>query len=161
MNWQKVLEDTGLRNLPYKVELSSNGQVILTQRKILQSFLSAQISVLLNKQKMHGVCFTSCAISTRKGTRVADVAWASDKVVLKIFDQLEAVVVPEICVEVLSKSNSDFKISEKRKLYFERGANEVWTCDEHGTMRFFGSNGKIEKSLMFSDFPMKVEIPER
>ena len=35
---------------------------------------------------------------------------------------------PEICIEVLSLSNSPAEMNEKRDLYFEAGAHEVWIC---------------------------------
>ena len=43
---------------------------------------------------------------------------------------------PEICVEVLSPSNSEPEMNEKRALYFEAGAHEVWICDLDGKMEF-------------------------
>jgi Uma2 family endonuclease len=43
---------------------------------------------------------------------------------------------PEICVEVLSVSNTPAEIAEKIALYFEAGAQEVWTCDLGGTLEF-------------------------
>jgi Uma2 family endonuclease len=43
---------------------------------------------------------------------------------------------PEICVEVLSISNTPAEIAEKIALYFEAGAQEVWTCDQDGTLEF-------------------------
>ena len=39
---------------------------------------------------------------------------------------------PEICVEVLSPSNSKPEMEEKRALYFEAGAQEVWICGLDG-----------------------------
>jgi hypothetical protein len=42
----------------------------------------------------------------------------------------------EICVEVLSVSNPPAEIVEKIALYFEAGAQEVWTCDQDGALEF-------------------------
>jgi Uma2 family endonuclease len=44
---------------------------------------------------------------------------------------------PEICVEVLSPSNSKPEMEEKRALYFEAGAQEVWICGLDGKMEFY------------------------
>jgi hypothetical protein len=33
---------------------------------------------------------------------------------------------PEICIEILFRSNSAAEIAEKRLLYFDAGAGEVW-----------------------------------
>jgi hypothetical protein len=43
---------------------------------------------------------------------------------------------PEMCVEVLSHSNSPEEIEEKRRLYAERGCREFWNCSEAGQMTF-------------------------
>ena len=161
MNWQEVVANENLRNLPFKIELNEHGEVIMNPFKIKHSFFQNEIGHLLRTMRKDGFALTECAIKTSKGTRCADVAWASLDIFLNIFGQTEADIAPEVCVEVLSMSNSDFEIREKRALYFERGANEVWTCDEYGTIRFFDSNGKIEKSKMFPDFPQKVEIPKK
>ncbi len=161
MNWQEVVANENLRNLPFKIELNEQGEVIMNPVKIKHSFFQSRISNLMQNMRQDGMTMVECAIKTNKGTKCADVAWASLDIFLEIFAQTEADIAPEVCVEVLSMSNSDFEIREKRALYFERGANEVWTCDEYGTIRFFDSNGKIEKSKMFPDFPQKVEIPKK
>jgi Uma2 family endonuclease len=43
----------------------------------------------------------------------------------------------EICVEVLSSSNSQPEMEEKMALYFEAGAHEVWLCGLDGKMEFY------------------------
>lgn len=161
MDWQQVVERQELKDLPFKIELNEHGEIVMNPVKVKHSFFQSRISHLMQGMRQDGMTMVECAIKTSKGTKCADVAWASLDVFLEIFAETEAKIAPEVCVEVLSMSNSDFEISEKRKLYFERGANEVWTCDEYGTMRFFDSNGKIEKSVMFPEFPVKVEIPKR
>jgi Uma2 family endonuclease len=70
----------------------------------------------------------------------------------------EADVAPEVCVEVLSMSNSEYEMEVKRKLYFEQGAEEFWICDDYGNVSFYNSKRKLKKSKMFPEFPKKVEI---
>jgi Uma2 family endonuclease len=54
---------------------------------------------------------------------------------------------PELCVEVLSESNSSREIDEKRAAYFAAGAHEVWIVDPQGeTIAVFGANGPRERS---------------
>jgi Uma2 family endonuclease len=90
-----------------------------------------------------GKTLPECAIKTSKGTKVADVAWATTNTVRKIRDEVECSIAPEICVEVLSSSNTEDEMKEKMDLYFEKGACEVWIC-ENGVMRFYGANGKLK-----------------
>lgn len=43
-------------------------------------------------------------------------------------------VAPEIWVEVLSPSNTQEEIDERKHLYFQAGAEEVWLCDLRGRL---------------------------
>ena len=54
-------------------------------------------------------------------------------------------------------SNSRREMNAKKKLYFEQGALEVWLCDEYGKMTFYDSEGQLERSKLFPDFPLRVE----
>ena len=116
---------------------------------------------MLDKQNPFGVTLTSCAIRTRRGTKCADIAWASAELFAQIENKAEAHIAPEVCVEVLSMSNSEKEMRQKRKLYFEQGAREVWICDEYGALRFFDESGEMERSKMFADFPKSVSLTAR
>ena len=78
----------------------------------------------------------------------------------KLGNQVCFPTAPEICVEVLSPSNTEAEIQEKRALYFDAGAAEVWICDESGTMSFFGlHNSKAMKaSQLCPKFPKRVVL---
>ena len=54
---------------------------------------------------------------------------------------------PEICIEVMSPSNSKEEMSEKIKLYLEKGACEVWLCGKNSDISYYGINGQITHSL--------------
>jgi Uma2 family endonuclease len=47
---------------------------------------------------------------------------------------------------------------EKRALYFEAGAKEVWLCDENGEMSFFNVQQQLEQSQLVPAFPLKINI---
>jgi Uma2 family endonuclease len=156
MNWAEVVAHPSLQDLPFKIELNEYGQVVMNPVKINHSFYQGRIGNLLQNMREDGVILMECAIWTRKGTKCADVAWASVKLFEKIQEKTETQIAPEVCVEVTSMSNSTKEMKEKRKLYFEQGAKEVWICDEYGNIRFYNSNGEVERSEMFTDFPSKV-----
>ncbi len=158
MNWQEVVESPYLQNLPFKIETNEFGEIIMNPVKIGHSIYQGEISSVMKNMRPEGVVMVECAIKTRKGTKVADVAWASMTVIDQIEKETDASVAPEICVEVLSMSNSDKEIVGKRRLYFKRGAVEVWTCDSYGEMRFFDAGGKLEQSKMFPEFPKQIKI---
>ena len=155
MNWKEVTENPNLRDLPFKIELNEWGQIVMTEKNNQTSFLKSEIAKTFKERGMTGI---SCPIWTKKGTKVADVAWFSDVLWKTQKGKTEATVAPEICVEVLSMSNSAYEMEVKRKLYFEQGAKEFWICDEYGNISFYNSKRKFAKSKMFPEFPSKVEI---
>jgi Uma2 family endonuclease len=67
---------------------------------------------------------------------------------------------PEICVEILSPSNTAREIDEKIALYFEAGACEVWICERDGTLKFhFSSPPEIrESSELCPQFPPLISF---
>ncbi len=107
-----------------------------------------------------GRVLTECPISTADGVKAADVAWASPALVHELGRQVCFPRAPEICVEVISPSNTEGEIQEKMALYFDAGAKEVWTCAESGVMSFFGGRGErsMRASKICPQFPKRVEL---
>ncbi len=158
MDWAEVVNHPSLRDLPFKIETNEFGEIIMNPVKIGHSIFQGEISSLMKSMRPEGIAVVECAIRTSKGTKVADAAWASMEVIEKIKDETDASIAPEVCVEVVSMSNTKLEMKEKRQLYFEKGANEVWICNEYGEIRFFDDSGEIEQSKMFPDFPKKISI---
>jgi len=158
MNWQKVATDPNLQNLPYKIETNEQGQIIMTPGKTKHGALQSKIAALLLQRMPTGVVVTECAIHTAGGTKVADSAWFSDARWPQVAEEYEASVAAEICVEVLSPSNSTEEMERKRNLYFAAGAEEVWICTEDGTIRFYDETGELADSARAPNFPTKVTV---
>ncbi|MEP6925704.1 MAG: Uma2 family endonuclease [Pyrinomonadaceae bacterium] len=97
-------------------------------------------------------------MQTDKGVKVADVAWCSSNFLAKNGYETPYQESPEICVEIVSRSNSKREMNEKRKLYFERGAQEVWLCYENGKVEFYNRKKAIEQSALFQNFPKQIEV---
>ncbi|BAP56750.1 hypothetical protein THII_2453 [Thioploca ingrica] len=158
MNWQEVCEHPELQNLPFKIELNANGQILMSPVKVLHSLYQGRIEYLLRSLLPLGEALPECAIKTSQGTKVADVAWVSAKRLAIIKYETECSIAPEICIEVCSRSNTDEEMTEKRTLYFERGAQEVWICDQNGQMSFYNPQGQLVQSKLVPKFPNKIEI---
>ncbi len=158
MNWQQICEDPNLQNLPYKIELNERGQILMSPAKLNHARLQGKIIKILNQLMKEGETFPECAIFTRKGTKVADVVWCSPELCQKINEEIETSVAPEICVEVISPTNTATEMDEKRILYFEQGAQEVWMCDELGNITFFHQENQMSDSLIVPNFPGKIKI---
>ncbi|WP_295405622.1 Uma2 family endonuclease [uncultured Thiocystis sp.] len=155
MQWQDVCEHPNLQNLPFKIELNERGQILMSPVKVYHSAFQGRIVRLLPD---NGVVLAECAIKTSKGTKVADVAWASRQRFKLIQHETECSIAPEICIEVASASNTDGEMQEKRLLYIESGALEFWVCNEPGNMTFFDAHGALIHSSLVPDFPKTFEI---
>ena len=142
MNWQEVIAHPSLQDLPFKIELNERGQIIMTPVKVRHSAFQGKIGQLLSMFLSGGMILPECAIATRKGTKVADVAWVS----------------AEICVDVISESNTAEEMKEKKEIYFESGAQEVWICTNNGTMSFFNPTAELKRSTLAPNFPNQITL---
>jgi Uma2 family endonuclease len=158
MNWQEVVSDKNLSDLPFKIELNERGEIIMNAVKLNHSAYQIEIALLMKSIRQDGKILAECAIWTKKGTKSADVAWFTSLSWKKVKGKTESPFAPEVCVEVLSISNTEDEMKEKRKLYFEQGAKEVWICDEYGNVSFYSSKRKLKQSILFPNFPTKIEI---
>jgi len=156
MNWQEVCEHPSLQDLPFKIELYERGEIVMAPVKVVHSAYQGEIDFLLRSQRQGGKILAEGAIKTAKGAKVADVAWVSGERFLRIKDETECSIAPEACVEVFSLSNTNDEIAEKRKLYFDQGAQEVWIC--HGDLHFYDVEGRREQPVLFPHFPLHIEI---
>ena len=141
MSWQEVCDNPKLQNLPFKIELNNQGQILMIPVKVYYSLFQGKIRGLLYSNLTGGDVLVECAISAKKGTKVADVAWASKERLKVIRNEVECSIAPEICIEIMSSANTKKEMINKRKLYFTNGATEVWVCDENGTFEFFTKTG--------------------
>jgi Uma2 family endonuclease len=157
LNWQQACEATYLRDLPCKIELTPQGQILMSPVKIYHSALQGKIAALLYLHlEQQGQVLSACAIQTRLGIKVADVAWVSASRFAEIKTQTACSVAPEICVEVLSDSNTEAEMQQKRQLYFAQGAQEVWICDETGHIAFYSETACLSHSQRLPSFPVHL-----
>jgi Uma2 family endonuclease len=66
---------------------------------------------------------------------------------------------PEICVEILSPSNTAAEVDQKRAVYFDAGAAEVWIWNLDGSISFFVAPGQHQTSasVRCPAFPDRVD----
>lgn len=159
--WQRVLDDPALRNLPYKVETNERGQIILSPRKLRHSFSKTRITDLIGDHAgQPGEPAVAFPIETATGVKVPDVVRISEERLGALPEDAEASpFAPDICVEVLSSANTDAEMEEKRRLYFDHGAREVWLCDTAGRMTFYvaGSEQPVKRSVFMPAFPVTIK----
>jgi len=156
MEWSDVLEDASLRDLPYKIELNEHGTIMMTPTSNRHGRLQGRLSKRLMDMQTEGDAMVECSIDTPKGVKVADVAWFSDAFLAKHRETTPYPEAPELCIEVVSPSNSRGELEEKTQLYLRSGAKEVWLCSELGHVEFVGAAGPLDASQLFPEFPTRI-----
>jgi Uma2 family endonuclease len=159
--WDELCADPLLADIDGKIETDRFGQVIMNfPAEFSHGGKQFEIGSALQKFLPGGKVTVECPISTSEGVKVADAAWISAKRLAKIGGRTALAAAPEICVEVLSPSNTRNEIEEKRRLYFEAGAREVWICERDGRMRFFTKAAPARAaaaSALCPQMPSRVE----
>tara|TARA_Y100001934_G_scaffold283092_1_gene400464 strand:- start:3919 stop:4437 length:519 start_codon:yes stop_codon:yes gene_type:complete len=156
VNWQEVCENPDLKDLQYRIELNGMGQIVMGPASNEHSFRQSRLIRHLLRLLDDGEVLPECSIDTSDGTKVADVVWFSKEFHARWGLATPYPEAPEICIEVLSPSNSEDEMRQKRALYFERGAKEVWICKEDNTVEFFASEGPVSASVLVPEFPNSI-----
>lgn len=159
MTWTEICQDPHLAALPNRIESDRWGRIVLSPPpRSRHGEYQLEIGGLLRELLRHGRALTECPIQTSEGVKAADVAWASqERRRAKPTDPL-FLVAPEICVEVQSPSDLEPELMERKRLFFERGALEFWTCDLQGTMTFHDPSGVIPQSQLCPAFPRQITL---
>ncbi len=151
MEWQQVIENPFLQDLPFKIELNKWGKILMSPASNNHGNLQYEVAKRLDNSKRSGKLIIECSIKTSEGVKVADVAWASDGFIEKYGFKTPYDVAPEICVEVVSPSNSAGEMKEKIQLYLNQGAKEVWLCSSEGKISYYSHDGKMDESNEISE----------
>ncbi len=155
--WEELLVDPMVADLPFRIETNAHGQILINPPPSGEhSYRQATILLTLSKL-LAGQPLVECPVSTIDGVRAADVGWYSIERYDEVRHQQAFEKAPEICVEVLSPSNTT---GQKKQLYFEAGALEVWFCRTNSMMEFFSKEQPddfVHRSSVCPDFPKKID----
>ena len=156
--WDEVLADPELRKIEGRVETDRHGRIIMSPPPAPRHGRHQGNIIHLLKQLLpQGETIPECPVSTTDGVRAADVAWVSMDRWRELGNRACFTKAPEICVEVISPSNTDEEIEEKMALDFDAGAQEVWVCGIFGKMSYFAVGSKaLERSELCPNFPAEV-----
>jgi Uma2 family endonuclease len=157
--WAEIVSDPRLAKLPDRIETDRHGHILMTPPPgFIHSDRQGHIMTLLIQLLPGGRTRPECPISTADGVKAIDVAWlGSDRTEFRE-RPLILTSAPEICIEVFSPSNTQREIDEKRALYFDAGATEVWICNLDGSMSFFvGPDHQVPSSSLCPEFPHVIQ----
>ena len=158
ITWEELCADPSLHDLPYRIELNGLNQIVMSPLYYRHGRYQSRIMSLLTRLLPSGEASVEAAISTSDNMKVPDVVWAPHDFARKRSDAYALPVAPDLCVEVLSRTNSKAEIDFKRQLYFEAGAREVWLCGLQGEMEFYTPTGLTERSALCPEFPLRIEL---
>jgi Uma2 family endonuclease len=147
LRWAELCNDPSLHDLPFKIELNGYGVMEMSPANTRHARYQAAITGELMRQLPHGTVLTECGIATaEEGVRVPDVAWASPEFIKSHGDATPLPQAPEICVEVLSPSNTKEEMAMKTRTYLTAGALEVWIVAVSGSIQVHNAEGPQAKS---------------
>lgn len=159
--WSELCADPLWLDYEGKIETDRYGQIIMNPpADPAHGGRQADLTLLLARFAPTSRIVVECPFSTDEGVKVPDVVWVSKKRLASIDGKSAFTAAPEICIEVLSASNTRNEIQEKRRLYFEAGASEVWLCERDGHLRFFlktSPSRAARKSALCPEMPGKLD----
>jgi Uma2 family endonuclease len=156
--WEQVLADPTLATLSYRIETDQHGHILMSPPPApLHGQRQIHIGVLFHQLLPTGKIVSECPLSTAGGVKAVDVAWLAPERPENISQPTLFERAPEICVEIVSPSDSHSEISERRALYFDAGAAEAWVCALDGSISFFVSpHHHLPASSICPAFPVRI-----
>jgi Uma2 family endonuclease len=143
--YRALCDDPCYANVPGKIELDAWGRMVMgpasNYHSALQALLVARLAVL------GGRAFVEASVVTSAGVLVADVAWANDEFMRLRAFETPYTRAPQLCIEVVSPSNSRKELREKVAAYLASGAEEVWVVyPQSKRVEFHGPEGLQQSS---------------
>jgi Uma2 family endonuclease len=143
---------------PDRYELTEFGELILSPRPSNDhQAIAFAVGVQLTQQ-LGPRAATDIAVYTDRGIRVPDVVWMPPARWAEYKGQTPFPVAPDVCVEVLSPSNSREEIAMKAGAYLRGGAQEVIAVGLRGEVEYFGPEGRREASALGISLALPAEL---
>ena len=151
----KVLETL---DLPFPWETNAQGQIIMTPVNYDHASRVTRLDRLLARIAPAWNTGSELGIVTADGVKAPDLVLVSEAYDARHRGQAGYVTeAPEICIEVMSPSNTWREMQHKMRLYFEVGALEVWVVDTEGRLSFFApGNTALAESGLIPSAPANI-----
>ena len=98
MNWQQLCADPVLQNLPYKMELNQQGQIIMSTASVRYVLLQAKIIALLNQLCPEFIVVPEFPVETDDGIKVVDVGMLTAEQAALLRNNVTSSFSPLLCV---------------------------------------------------------------
>jgi Uma2 family endonuclease len=144
--YRALCDDPCYANVPGKLELDVWGRALMTPPStyhgVLQGRLCARVDAMEGGEPLGEV-----PVATPMGVFVTDAAWASDEFIKARRGETPLLKAPQVCIEVVSPSNSVKELREKIAAYLAAGAQEVWIVyPQSKRCEFYARQGVLQAS---------------
>jgi len=95
-------------------------------------------------------------VHTSDGIKAPDLSVAPPDFVEKVDQRGFLMTAPDLCIEVMSPTDSWEEMRHKCLLYLAAGAKEVWVCNGAGELHFFDGSGERSDSGLATRIPNKI-----
>jgi Uma2 family endonuclease len=146
VRYRSMCDDPCFATVPGKLELDVWGRVLMSPPTSYHGLMQSRLDYKL-RQALAGEVITEAPIATPAGLFLADLAWLSPAYISAHGIRSPLIRAPEICIEVVSPSNSVKELLEKRHAYLAVGAEEVWIVyPQSKRCEFYGVKGVLPSS---------------
>ena len=153
--WDELATDA---DSPDYYEVNEFGEVIMSPRPTNdhQRIVTA-VTLALNHQ-LGPEAVQEVSLMTDRGIRVPDVVWMKLERWIQVKGKTPLPFVPDVCVEVLSRGNTNEEVAMKTNAYLRGGAREVIVVGLRGEIEFFGAEGKRATSALGISLALPPEL---
>ncbi|MBM2855127.1 MAG: hypothetical protein HW417_2055 [Steroidobacteraceae bacterium] len=135
-------------------ETNGQGQIIVNPPVgLLHAKRAEQISENVKTRLQGWHLWPEVGVHTADGVKAPDLCIASPGFDERADARGFLLAAPEICVEIMSPSNTWEEMRHKVLLYLAAGAREAWVCDEAGKLHFFDGTGERGASTLVAGMP--------
>jgi Uma2 family endonuclease len=143
--WQELATDP---DSPDYYEVNEFGEVIMSPRPTNDHQRVVTAVTLALNQQLGPEAVQEVSVMTDRGIRVPDVTWMKPEQWVQVKGKTPLPLVPDVCVEVLSRGNTAEEVTMKTNAYLRGGAREVIVIGLRGEIEFFGSEGQRVASAL-------------
>ena len=161
LRYRVLCEDPCYAKVPGKIELDLWGRMLMSPASFYHGLVQSRLCLKL--AALGGETCIEAPIVTPMGLLVADLAWASPQFMSEHGGETPLMRAPELCIEVVSPSNSVKELEEKVAGYLAASAEEVWIVyPQSKRVQFHGRPGLIQQSCYAIDLTgVFIEPPAR
>lgn len=148
--YRALCDDPCYASVPGKFELDVWGRIMMTPPSVYHGLVQGRLCRRL--AVLGGEVLVETPIATATGLFVTDVAWASNAFMTRHRGKSPWLRAPELCIEVVSPSNSVKELQGKVAAYLVTGAEEAWIVfPQSRRCEFYGTQGRLDRTSFAVD----------